>query len=116
MKIMKSFLHAGRGILYGYRTQVNFRIHIFGFIFLLVSAYYFQFETWELIVCLIVSALVFSAELMNTAMESVVDLCSPEYNELAKIAKDCAAASVLILAAASVCIWIIIVLGKYPLP
>lgn len=116
MRLLKSFVYAWKGIRYCFQTQQNFKIHTLGFGFMLVSAFYFHFENWEFIACLILSALVFSAELMNTAIESVVDLYTPEYNEFAKIAKDCAAASVLILSTASVCVWVIIVLGKYLLP
>lgn len=112
MRLIKSFQYAWNGILYCFKTQANFRIHILGFIFLLISAYYFRFEKWELIVCLILSALVFFAELLNTAIESLVDLTSREFSELAKVAKDCAAGAVLVLALMSVCVWCMIVYGK----
>jgi diacylglycerol kinase (ATP) len=104
MRLIKSFQYAIQGILYCFRTQQNFKIHILGFIFLVVSAYYFQFEKWEF--------LVFFAELVNTAIESLVDLTTKEFSELAKVAKDCAAGAVLVLAFTSVCVWSIIVYGK----
>ena len=113
MRVFKSFKNAWNGIVYCFTTQLNFRIHILGFLFLLLTAYYFQFEKWELIVCLILSALVFFAELLNTAIESLVDLTTQEYSELAKLAKDCAAGAVLVLACMSVCVWSIIVFGKF---
>lgn len=47
-------------------------------------------------------ALVFASECMNTALEAVVDLVSPEYSELAKNAKDCAAGAVLVCAIGSI--------------
>ncbi|MBL7789830.1 MAG: diacylglycerol kinase [Chitinophagales bacterium] len=112
MRLFQSFRYAWQGISYCFRTQLNFRIHLVGFIFLLISSYFFQFEKWEVIVCLILSALVFFAELMNTAIESVVDLTTQEFSELAKIVKDCAAGAVLVLAIISVCVWCIIVYGK----
>lgn len=55
--------------------------------------------------------LVFAAELFNTAIESVVDLVTLEKKELAKIAKDCAAAAVLVLCISAVMIWSFIVYG-----
>lgn len=112
MRLFKSFQYAWNGILYCFKTQSNFRIHILGFLFLLASAYFFQFEKWELIVCLILSALVFFAELLNTAIESLVDLTTKEFSQLAKVAKDCAAGAVLVLAFMSVCVWGIIIYGK----
>ncbi len=112
MRLLKSFQYAWNGILYCFKTQANFRIHLVGFLFLILTSYYFQFEKWELIVCLILSALVFFAELVNTAIESLVDLTTKEFSELAKVAKDCAAGAVLVLAFTSVCVWSIIVYGK----
>ena len=50
-------------------------------------------------------ALVLSAELMNTAVEAVVDLVSPEWNPLARQAKDCASAAVFVLLALTACLW-----------
>jgi diacylglycerol kinase len=66
----------------------------------------------EWIICLILSALVFFAELVNTAIESVVDLTTTEFSELAKVAKDCAAGAVLVLAVFAVIVWSMIVWGK----
>jgi diacylglycerol kinase len=77
-----------------------------------MSAFYFRFEKMEWMICLILSALVFFAELVNTAIESVVDLSTSEFSELAKVAKDCAAGAVLVLAAISVLVWTMIVWGK----
>lgn len=113
MRLFKSFQYAWNGILYCFKTQANFRIHFLGFIFMIASAYYFRFEKMEWIACLMLSALVFFAELINTAIESVVDLTTQEFSELAKVAKDCAAGAVLVLAIFSVVVWGIIVFGKF---
>ena len=113
MRVFKSFKYAWNGIVYCFTAQLNYRIHILGFLFLLLTAYYFQFEKWELIVCLILSALVFFAELLNTAIESLVDLTTQEFSELAKVAKDCAAGAVLVLAVFAMVVWGIIVFGKF---
>ena len=112
MRLPKSFQYAWNGISYCFRTQANFRIHLLGFICMLTSAFYFRFEKMEWMICLILSALVFFAELVNTAIESVVDLSTTELSELAKVAKDCAAGAVLVLAAISVLVWTMIVWGK----
>jgi diacylglycerol kinase len=113
MRLLKSFGYAWNGILYCIKTQANFRIHFVGFIFMLVSAYFFRFEKMEWVICLVLSALVFFAELINTAIESVVDLTTLEFSELAKVAKDCAAGAVLVLAVFAVVVWGIIVYGKF---
>lgn len=104
-RIFKSFQYAINGIIYNFKTQRNFKIHTLGFIFMNFFAFYFQFNTSEYIICLILSALVFFAELINTAIESLVDLSTQEYHNLAKIAKDCAAGAVLVLAICSVVVF-----------
>lgn len=104
-RIFKSFRYAINGIIYNFKTQRNFRIHTLGFIFMNISAYYFQFNQSEYIICLILSSLVFFAELVNTAIESLVDLSTQEYHDLAKIAKDCAAGAVLVLAICAVVVF-----------
>jgi len=97
-KTINSFGFAIEGVLYAFKTQWNFRIHILASIIVLVLSILFQISKFEWIAILICISLVLFAELLNTAIESVVDLVSPEYNKLAKVAKDTAAASVLILA------------------
>lgn len=77
-----------------------------------LSAYFFHFNQWEYIVCLILSTLVFFAELINTSIESLVDLSTKEYDALAKIAKDCSAGAVLVLAICSLVVWGILIYHK----
>jgi diacylglycerol kinase (ATP) len=103
--LLLSFKYAGQGVSYAFRTQRNFRIHlIIGAIALSLSLY-FQLSA---IACSIISltiALVLVLELLNTALEAVVDLTvGREFHQLAKIAKDCAAGAVLIAAIAALLI------------
>ncbi len=100
-----SFKYAGQGVSYAFRTQRNFRIHvIIGSIALSLSLYF----KLSAVACSIISltiALVLVLELLNTALEAVVDLTvGREFHQLAKIAKDCAAGAVLIAAIAALLI------------
>ncbi|MBD2176273.1 diacylglycerol kinase family protein [Pseudanabaena sp. FACHB-1998] len=100
-----SFKYAGEGVGYAFRTQRNFRIHlIIGAIALSLSLYF----KLSAVACSIISltiALVLVLELLNTALEAVVDLTvGREFHQLAKIAKDCAAGAVLIAAIAALII------------
>lgn len=108
IRLYKSFSYALQGFKTAFSTQPNFKIHSIGFIFMNVSSYYMQFDRMEYIVCLILSCLVFSLELVNTAIESSVDLVSPDISPLAKTAKDCAAGAVLVAAICAVIAWSII--------
>ena len=66
----------------------------------------------EMAVLLLTIALVFVAEMLNTAVEKVVDLVSPQYHPLAKIAKDTAAGAVLAAALMALAIGYYLIIGK----
>ena len=98
-----SFKYAAAGVTYAFHTQRNFRIHcVMGTLAIAIGAV-LQLTGVEMAVICITSGLVLTLELLNTAIESVVDLTVGQtYHELAKIAKACAAGAVLISAFASV--------------
>ncbi|MGK7906687.1 MAG: diacylglycerol kinase family protein [Synechococcus sp.] len=101
--LLSSFRFAGMGIWYACRTQRNFRIHVAVTIAVLSTSLWLQLSSIELALVSLTCGLVMALELFNTALEAVVDLTvGDRYHRLAKIAKDCAAASVLISAAIAV--------------
>ena len=77
---------------------------IFGFIF--------KINKYEWAILVLTIGLVISCELVNTAIEAVVDLVTEEYHPLAKVAKDTAAAAVLIFAFVAVIVGLIIFVPK----
>jgi diacylglycerol kinase len=77
-----------------------------------VLGFFFGIKAIEWCVIALCCGAVFSAEAMNTAIENIVDLVSPQYHILAKKAKDCAAAAVLLMAIAAACCGAIIFLPK----
>ncbi len=106
--LVASFAHAGEGIAYSLRTQRNMRIHAgFALAAIILGFVYAITPTQWLIVILCIGC-VFGLECINTALESLVDLVSPEYHELAKHAKDAAAAGVLCAAIASLIIGVML--------
>ncbi|MEO0373420.1 MAG: diacylglycerol kinase family protein [Cyanobacteria bacterium P01_A01_bin.17] len=101
--LFASFRYAWAGVSYAFVTQRNFRIHTLIGSIALGLGVYLKLPSVELAVVGLTSGLVLVMELLNTALEAVVDLTVQQtYHELAKIAKDCAAASVLISALAAV--------------
>lgn len=103
--LLVSFKYAGSGLTYAFITQRNFRIHSCISLTVLILGLLLGLSPVELSVIALTSALVMAMELVNTALESVVDLTvGNEYHELARIAKDCAAGAVLMLAFAAVAI------------
>ncbi|MEM8638815.1 MAG: diacylglycerol kinase family protein [Cyanobacteria bacterium P01_G01_bin.54] len=98
-----SFRYAWAGVYYAFRTQRNFRIHTAIAVVAVGLGFGLQISTVEMAIVGLTCALVMVLELLNTALESVVDLTvEKNYHELAKIAKDCAAGAVLVAAIASV--------------
>ncbi|MBW4665559.1 MAG: diacylglycerol kinase family protein [Chroococcus sp. CMT-3BRIN-NPC107] len=98
-----SFKYAWCGITYAFQTQRNFRIHVGMGIVAMGLAIFLHLQLLEMAVIGLTSGLVLVMELLNTAIESVVDLAVKQsYHDLAKIAKDCAAAAVLVSAMVAV--------------
>ncbi len=98
-----SFKYAWAGVSYAFVTQRNFRIHAAISALAVSLGIFLNISAVEMAVIVITCAIVLVLELLNTAIESVVDLTVKQtYHELAKIAKDCAAGAVLISAIAAV--------------
>ncbi len=100
--LLASFGYAYEGIAYAFRTQRNFKIHAFISSLVIVAGLLLRLPLGEWEGLALVIALVLQTELTNTAVEALVDRVSPEYHELAKVAKDCSAAAVLITSIAAV--------------
>lgn len=106
-----SFKYAWNGVHYVLSTQRNFRIHLLIGAAAIASGMILHLQPVELAVIGLTSGLVLALEVMNTAIESVVDLTVKQtYHELAKIAKDCAAGAVLISAFTAVVVAAILLL------
>jgi diacylglycerol kinase (ATP) len=109
--LMVSFQYAGQGIGYAFRTQRNFRIHVLVGLLAVGLALGLGLSAVEVAVIILTGGLVMTMELINTALESVVDLTVQQtYHELAKIAKDCAAAAVLMSALMAVAVAVCLLL------
>lgn len=94
-KLIDSFNYAIAGLLYALRTQRNMRIH-FGFAMLaLLLSVLFNVSKVELLILFFTISLVIITEMINTAVEAVVDLYTRRYHPLARIAKNVAAGAVL---------------------
>lgn len=88
------------------------RIHFGVGILAVAFGFVFKIENYEWIALVIVIGFVFILEIINTAIETLVDLYTEEYHHLAKVAKDTAAGAVMIAAIMSVCVGLIIFLPK----
>ena len=111
-KFFRSFGYAVTGIVTASKEQ-NLRFHLCSAMIVIIAGIFTRLSITEWMILTIVMALVISAELINTAIERVVDLASPEIHPLAKDAKDIAAGAVLVFAVASVIIGLLIFLPKW---
>ena len=94
-KRILSFKHAIRGIHMVLRSEKNMQIHLIFAILVVFFGFLFCISPVEWMICMLAFGLVMGAELINTSIETIVDLVSPEYHELAGKAKDIAAGAVL---------------------
>jgi len=106
--LLQSFRHAWDGWVYALRTQRNLRIHLCAGGMVAATAWWLDLDVLRLAVLALMIGLVIAGELFNTALEAVVDLLSPQYHDHAKIAKDVAAAAVLLLGTTSVIIGLLL--------
>jgi diacylglycerol kinase len=101
--LIQSFIFALRGIAHALRHERNLRIHFAIAAYVLFFAIrYYSLSGGEYALLLLVIGLVITCELFNTAIEKTVDIETPVYNGLAKIAKDVAAGAVLVSALTAV--------------
>lgn len=105
----QSFRNAFSGWWFVVRTQRNAWIHAVFSVITLAVCFWLRLSTIELAVIIIAIALVWTAEFLNTALEAVVDLASPEQHRLAKVGKDVGAAAVLIAAFSAFLIGLLII-------
>lgn len=104
--LVSSFRYAFAGIGYCMRSQRNFRIHCVSGAAAAVLAVILGISPTEWAVLALIITMVLAAEMINTVVEAVVDLASPGFHPLAKIAKDAAAGAVLINAIGAVVVGI----------
>ncbi|HTX59608.1 MAG TPA: diacylglycerol kinase [Verrucomicrobiae bacterium] len=95
-KVWRSFHHAFEGIMYATRTQPNMRAHFLIAALVLLATLILRLERFYVVEIVILIALVLALELLNTAIEAIVDLLTVTHHPLAKTAKDAAAGAVLV--------------------
>jgi diacylglycerol kinase (ATP) len=105
---VRSFRHAYHGWWYVVRTQRNAWIHAFFTVAVVIVTAWLRLPLRDWAVLFLAIALVWTAEFINTALEAVVDLASPEQHPLAKVGKDVGAAAVLLAAVASILVGLLI--------
>lgn len=112
-RFFKGFKFAANGLRYTIKTQLNFKIQLFAVLMVVAAGFFFHISLLEWIAIVVCIGAVLAAELMNTAIETLVDLVSPEFNPKAGIVKDIAASSVLVMALMALTVALIIFVPKF---
>jgi len=110
--LLKSFEYAFDGIKTEFKKGRNFRIQISMGVLAVVLGIILKIPNYEWFDLILVIASVLILELINTAVESIVDMVSPEIQEKARIAKDVSAGAVLVASIAAVFVGAFLFLPK----
>ncbi len=105
---LDSFRHAFAGLFYMLRTQRNAWVHTVATLSVIVLGAWLRLGAIQWALLATVIGLVWMAEFVNTALEAVVDLASPDIHPLARVGKDVAAAAVLVGAITSVTVGLLV--------
>lgn len=108
-----SFKYALEGLIHASKGERNFRFHLFAAFVVVIAGTISRVSANEWLILILCISIMFSLELINSALERVVDLASPDIHDFAKQAKDMGAAAVLVFACASAIIGILIFLPKW---
>mgnify|MGYP000871693318 FL=1 len=94
--LIDSLNYAFEGIIYGLKTQRNMKIHFLVAIIVLVASLFLDLTRMEILILFLTISMVIVAEMINTSIESTIDLITDKYHVFAKTAKNVAAGAVLI--------------------
>lgn len=97
-RFINSFHYSWDGIKYAFKYEQSMFIHVLVTLLVVICGIIFKLNFHEWLLCIVLIGLVIATELINTAIEAVVDLACPEIHPLAKTAKDTAAAAVFVFA------------------
>lgn len=111
-KIVHKFQYAFAGLWHGIIHDVSILIQCTIALFVIVICFFLSLENWEWICILFLIAIVIALEFLNSALETVVDMVCPQYDKLAKRAKDYASAAVLVMSLLAAIVGVIIIGGK----
>lgn len=111
-RLINSFKYAFQGLKYAFIYEQNILVHTLATILVIIAGIIFKISTIEWLVIFLIIGLVIATELINTSIEATIDLITDEINPLAKIAKDTAAAAVLVFGFTALAIAFVIFVPK----
>jgi diacylglycerol kinase len=107
-RMLKSFAHAGQGLVYVFKSEQNFRIQVAAGFVVLALALLFPLKNWEVILVVLLILIVWLIEILNTAFEYFSDLFKPRLHHYVHMVKDIMAGAVLLTSVVALIIGVII--------
>ena len=103
-RTLRTFKYSLAGLIYAYKNEQSMWIHAIGSLFTITLGFIYHLKLSEWAIVFIALGVILASELINTAIEAAVDLCTLEIHPLAKIAKDCGSAATFVLTLVSIVI------------
>ena len=107
-RTLRTFKFSMAGLIYAYKNEQSMLIHAIGSLVTITLGIIYGITLLEWAIVFIALGVILASELINTAIEAAVDLCTLEIHPLAKIAKDCGSAATFVLTLVSVVICLIV--------
>ena len=104
----RSVSHAWSGLVFTFRTQRNARWHVIAALAVIALATWLRIDATRWAILVLTLGAVCAGETINTTVEALVDLISPDWHERAKVAKDVSAGAVLLLAITAVVVGLLV--------
>ena len=106
--LLRSITNAIRGLWMIFKSERNFQIEVFALLINIFLIFYFHLSTLDAVLIFMVSFMVLSVEIINTAIEKICDFIHPEYDKRIGFIKDIAAGAVTLMATLSVIVGIFV--------
>ena len=106
--LLRSITNAIRGLWMIFKSERNFQIEVFALLINIFLIFYFHLSTLDAILIFMVSFMVLSAEIFNTAIEKICDFIHPEFDKRIGFIKDIAAGAVTLMAILSVIVGVLV--------
>lgn len=107
-RLGRSIRDAGKGIVFVFKTEQNFRVQTTMAILVLVLSFVFSLRTWEIILIILLVMMVMTMEMLNTAVEKFADLLMPRLHHYIYVIKDVMAGAVLLTSLGSAVVGVMI--------
>lgn len=112
-RTLRTFKYSAQGLSYAYKNEQSMWIHAAATIVTIILGIIFSLSLTEWALIFIALGVILASELINTAIEAAVDLCTLEIHPLAKIAKDCGSAATFVLTLVSIVICLFVFIPHF---